>query len=231
MNVTNLEQVTFGVTDVETCRRFWSDFGLSEARQPAGSVFSCRDGSAVVVRRSDDPDLPPSIETGSTLRETTFGVRGVRDLEGIGAELAKDRDVTEDADGTLHAIDPLGFPIAFRVSRRMPAPAPELKFNTPVLAKHLAALVDAYKDNKSIDYGGRGNEAEGRFLERVGGRHARHRGRPPELRHRESRLPDAGGEAAAALVAEVAVVAFLAEEAGVEPAVGALGGVLQARHV
>jgi catechol 2,3-dioxygenase-like lactoylglutathione lyase family enzyme len=131
MNVTNLEQVTFGVTDVETCRRFWSDFGLSEARQPAGSVFSCRDGSAVVVRRSDDPDLPPSIETGSTLRETTFGVRGVRDLEGIGAELAKDRDVTEDADGTLHAIDPLGFPIAFRVSRRMPAPAPELKFNTP----------------------------------------------------------------------------------------------------
>ena len=40
----------------------------------------------------------------------------------------------------------------------------ELKFNTPVLAKHLAALVDAYKDNKSIDYGGRGNEAEGRFL-------------------------------------------------------------------
>jgi catechol 2,3-dioxygenase-like lactoylglutathione lyase family enzyme len=84
-----------------------------------------------VVRRSDDPDLPPSIETGSTLRETTFGVRGVRDLEGIGAELAKDRDVTEDADGTLHAIDPLGFPIAFPRSRRMPAPAPELKFNTP----------------------------------------------------------------------------------------------------
>ena len=42
-------------------------------------------------------------------------------------------------------------------------PEAELKFNTPVLAKHVTALAEAIKD-KSIDYGGRGNEAEGRFL-------------------------------------------------------------------
>ena len=39
----------------------------------------------------------------------------------------------------------------------------ELKFNTPVMAKHVAALAEAIKE-KSLDYGGRGNEAEGRFL-------------------------------------------------------------------
>jgi sn-glycerol 3-phosphate transport system substrate-binding protein len=39
----------------------------------------------------------------------------------------------------------------------------ELKFNTPVMAKHIAALAEAIKE-KSLDYGGRGNEAEGRFL-------------------------------------------------------------------
>src|SRR6476659_8259967 len=39
----------------------------------------------------------------------------------------------------------------------------ELKFNTPVMAKHIAALAEAIKE-KSFDYGGRGNEAEGRFL-------------------------------------------------------------------
>jgi sn-glycerol 3-phosphate transport system substrate-binding protein len=39
----------------------------------------------------------------------------------------------------------------------------ELKFNTPVMAKHIAALAEAIKD-KSVDYGSRGNEAEGRFL-------------------------------------------------------------------
>ena len=36
-----------------------------------------------------------------------------------------------DADGTVHARDPLGFGIAFRVAQRKPVTAPELKFNTP----------------------------------------------------------------------------------------------------
>jgi sn-glycerol 3-phosphate transport system substrate-binding protein len=38
-----------------------------------------------------------------------------------------------------------------------------LEFNTPTMTKHIAALAEAIKD-KSFDYGGRGNEAEGRFL-------------------------------------------------------------------
>jgi len=42
-------------------------------------------------------------------------------------------------------------------------PDAELVFNTPVMTKHIAALAEAIKD-KSFDYGGRGNEAEGRFL-------------------------------------------------------------------
>jgi sn-glycerol 3-phosphate transport system substrate-binding protein len=39
----------------------------------------------------------------------------------------------------------------------------ELKFNTPVMTKHIGALAEAIKD-KSFDYGGRTNEAEGRFI-------------------------------------------------------------------
>src|SRR5437764_6412066 len=42
-------------------------------------------------------------------------------------------------------------------------PDTELKFNTPVMTKHIAALAEAIKD-KSFDYGGRLNEAEGRFV-------------------------------------------------------------------
>jgi sn-glycerol 3-phosphate transport system substrate-binding protein len=42
-------------------------------------------------------------------------------------------------------------------------PDTELVFNTPIMAKHIAALAEAIKE-KSFDYGGRGNEAEGRFL-------------------------------------------------------------------
>src|SRR5215471_11970751 len=124
MNVTNLEQVTFGVADLDACRRFWTDFGLAESRQPEGSVFSCRDGSSIALRRIDDPSLPPAIERGPTSRESTFGVRAASDLAAIAAELTKDRDVVADADGTVHSIDPLGFPIAFRVSRRKPVATP-----------------------------------------------------------------------------------------------------------
>jgi catechol 2,3-dioxygenase-like lactoylglutathione lyase family enzyme len=131
MSVTNLEAVTFGVTDLATCRQFWTDFGLEESVDAGGSVFTAQDGSAVILRSADDPSLPPALETGSTVRETTFGVSSAAALDRIAAELAKDRDVKADADGTLHAIDPLGFPVAFRVSRRKPVAAPELKFNTP----------------------------------------------------------------------------------------------------
>ena len=42
-------------------------------------------------------------------------------------------------------------------------PDAELVFNTPAMAKHIAALAEAIKD-KSFDYGGRLSEAEGRFI-------------------------------------------------------------------
>jgi catechol 2,3-dioxygenase-like lactoylglutathione lyase family enzyme len=131
MPVTNLDSVTFGVDDLDTCRRFWTDFGLAESAAGGAATFSCRNGSTVVLRPIDDPALPPAVEAGATLREAVFGVASTEDLRGIGEELAKDRPVVADSDGTLHAADPLGFRIAFRVARSRAVAAPELKFNTP----------------------------------------------------------------------------------------------------
>jgi sn-glycerol 3-phosphate transport system substrate-binding protein len=42
-------------------------------------------------------------------------------------------------------------------------PDAELVFNTPTMAKHITTLAEAIKD-KSFEYGGRTNEAEGRFI-------------------------------------------------------------------
>ena len=131
MNVTNLDSVTFGVTDLDACRRFWTDFGLVESQEDGATVFSCRNGSSVVLRSAEDPALPPPIEPGATQREATFGVRSPADVTAIARELERDRPVRIDAEGTLHTIDPLGFGIAFRVARRSLVTAPELKFNTP----------------------------------------------------------------------------------------------------
>ena len=131
MNVTNLDSVTFGITDLEACRRFWTDFGLEESRGGDATVFSCRNGSTVVLRDAADPILPQPIEPGATQREAVFGVRDASDVDAIATELTRDRPVHIDAEGTLHTTDPLGFAIAFRVARSTRITAPELKFNTP----------------------------------------------------------------------------------------------------
>ena len=57
MNVTNLDSATFGITDFAACRRFWTDFGLVESRDADATVFSCRNGSTVVLRDAADPTL------------------------------------------------------------------------------------------------------------------------------------------------------------------------------
>jgi catechol 2,3-dioxygenase-like lactoylglutathione lyase family enzyme len=131
MNITNLECATFGVTDLDACRKFWTDFGLAETAAGDATIFTCKNGGMVELRRADDPTLPAPIEPGATQREATFGVRSTADLDAIAAELERDRPVRIDKDGTVHATDPLGFAIAFRVRRSTPITAPELKFNTP----------------------------------------------------------------------------------------------------
>lgn len=131
MRVTNLDSVTYGVHDLEISRRFWSDFGLAAHADGDDLSFAAQDGSTIVLRGADDAGLPPRIEPGSTVREVTFGVATETDLSAIAAELSKDRDVREGADGTIHSYDPLGFAIAFRVARRRPVVAPELRFNIP----------------------------------------------------------------------------------------------------
>ncbi|MEO8465618.1 MAG: VOC family protein [Gammaproteobacteria bacterium] len=131
MNVTNLDSATFGVTDLAICRRFWTDFGLVESQADGATVFTSKNGGTVVLRAADDPALPPPIEPGATQREATFGVASAADLRAIASELERDRPIRIDADGTVHATDPLGFAIAFRVARATRIMAPELKFNTP----------------------------------------------------------------------------------------------------
>lgn len=133
MSITNLEKVTFGVTDMATSVRFWTDFGLAREGDADPDVirFLAQDRSGVELRDANDPALPPAVGPAPTIREATFGVGSKSDLDAVAAELARDREVTEDDEGTIHAVDPLGFPIAFRVSRRQAVTAPQPVFNTP----------------------------------------------------------------------------------------------------
>jgi catechol 2,3-dioxygenase-like lactoylglutathione lyase family enzyme len=152
MRITNLDSATYGVTDLPTSERFWADFGLTlEPADHEGACFSAADGSTIVLRDTDDPALPQRIERGSTLREATFGVTDAMELERVAAELARDRDIRQDSDGTLHTTDSLGFAIAFRVARRRAVRAPELRFNIPGRPDRLNTRGELFKSARPLE--------------------------------------------------------------------------------
>ena len=134
MNQTGIDKVTYGVTDIEKATAFWTDFGLSPVDCENGhTAFAAQNGATVEIRAADDPDLPPPVgeDVDATAREAMFGVKSKDDLVALAAELSKDRDVREDADGSIHAVDPVGFGVAFRVTETKPVVAPEQDVNVP----------------------------------------------------------------------------------------------------
>ena len=129
MAIFRIESLTYGVEDLEAGIRYFEDWGLSlVVRGTRGADFRLPSGQIIQIRQAADKTLPATAEAGSTLREIVWGVDSARSLEAIGAELARDREVTAGADGTLHARDESGFAIAFR---RSAVKAPRKKPGSP----------------------------------------------------------------------------------------------------
>jgi catechol 2,3-dioxygenase-like lactoylglutathione lyase family enzyme len=130
--VTGIDAAVFGAVDVRAAERFLNDWGLRRVRSGSPVArFACVDRSEVIVHEAASPQLPPAIEEGSTLRELVWGVGSRRALQAIAENLARDRSVVEDADGTVHSTDDTGLGIAFRVTRRKALRAPRVEFNAP----------------------------------------------------------------------------------------------------
>lgn len=132
MAILGLERVIFGVDDMATATRFWTDFGLTPlegGRRRA--VFATAENTGVEIRPADDASLPKGLVPGNTAREAIWGVESRADVDAIARELAKDRDVTVDDDGTAHAVDETGFAIGFRVTARTPVACEPTEYNVP----------------------------------------------------------------------------------------------------
>jgi hypothetical protein len=118
MGVYRIEELHYGVEDVEECTRFFSDFGLERSEtEDAGTVFITPVGQRLHLHPADDPTLPRALEQGSTIREVVWGVQSAQEQRELGEALGVDRDVSEDADGTLHTHDHTGFGIGLRVAQ------------------------------------------------------------------------------------------------------------------
>jgi len=123
MAILRIERVVYGVTDIAECSRFFTDFGLTPvagadgtAGQGPATMFRTQAGQEIEIRPFDDPELPAPLEPGSTVREVVWGVDTQEALTALAVDLATDREVRRDPDGSLHTVDETGYGLGFRLA-------------------------------------------------------------------------------------------------------------------
>lgn len=119
MAITGIQSLIYGVEDIATSARFFDDFGLpSVGGDDAVHRFALPEGSQVEIRHRDDPALPASSLVGDGVREVIWGVDTAAALGALAADLARDRDVTIDEDGTAHFLTDFGLAMGLRLFER-----------------------------------------------------------------------------------------------------------------
>lgn len=106
--ITGIEILKFGVEDRAASNKFLADFGLSQSTSDieGADLYQTQNGSKIYLFNCDDNRLPPAIEQGSTLREVTWGVDSLQDLEDLAARLA-DVDGFKRTENTAQCLDPI----------------------------------------------------------------------------------------------------------------------------
>ncbi len=117
MTIQRIESVTYGVTDVAECVRFFTDFGLTlrDDSSPRGAVLETVAGQTVRLLHLLDPSLPPAFEEGPGIREVVWGVDTRQALDALIADLSTDRELRVE-DGVAHTLDDSGFGVGFAVA-------------------------------------------------------------------------------------------------------------------
>lgn len=119
MRIIGPDEMVFGVDDLDACRSFLNDYGLKEQGwTDAGGTFYAIDNTAVTIRSRADASLPKELVSGSTLRQTIYGVEDAATIDEIEAEMLKDREVIRADDGTITFDDDVGFALKFQVTQR-----------------------------------------------------------------------------------------------------------------
>lgn len=141
--ITFLEEVQFGVPDLEKTKQFFKDWNLHVAKDdPDCGVFQTQEGARIVVKRADDPSLPPPAAPGICLRKMVWGVESAKDLDSVAAILADYTSVSRDSEGNVSVNDPTGYALTFQVSTLKKLPPVEMNVNYPGLPVRVNQPID-----------------------------------------------------------------------------------------
>jgi len=129
--ILGVERLVYGVDDLQKCSKFWDDFGLSKIEQnDDGSIFEVQTGSRVVVRRRDDCGVDEWFE-GNGAKLAVWGVDTAESLDRLANNLARDRKVRQDDDGTIVAATDEGIPFGLKVWAKRPVISQPDPVNAP----------------------------------------------------------------------------------------------------
>ena len=161
--IEGIDGITYSTDRWDDAQRFFADWGLKAVSSDATcQVWETLNGAQVQVRRPDDPDLPPPMEAGPTMREVVWGVTDAKALEPISRalQLAPGFEDRRAVDGSLRALDPHGLRLRFQVSakravavsgaptnpwgnvRRIDTPSPIYDHAEPVEIGHVVFFTD-----------------------------------------------------------------------------------------
>ncbi|MEQ5807823.1 VOC family protein [Alteromonas sp. NFXS44] len=150
MNIIGPDYLVFGVDDMSACQQMLKDYGaIVKEESEEGGTYVALDGTGVILRHHDDPQLPPAVAPAPNARETIYGVADQETLDAIKAELGKDRDVAE-RDGVIHSVDDDGYPIGFQITVRHAIDMPHYGINVPGQAPGRAPNVVAAIEDQHI---------------------------------------------------------------------------------
>jgi len=155
MTFIGIDSVVFAADDMKLARRFFTDWGLKKiTATPGATVFETAIGSQVVLYPPGSRRPPPPAAPGLGFRETIWGVSSWRHLKQIANELSRNQDLKVDDDGTIHAIDPNGFGVGFRVWRRKRSLKLEpTEYNSPAARARVDRVAAFYQRARPLRMG------------------------------------------------------------------------------
>ncbi|MDR2060727.1 MAG: glyoxalase, partial [Acinetobacter sp.] len=116
--ITGIEILKFGVEDRAASNKFLADFGLKQSQSDieGTDLYQTQNGSKIYLFDCDDQRLPKAIESGSTLREVTWGLDdAAQDLANLTLRL-NDVDGFQATADMVQCLDPNGMTIRFQKS-------------------------------------------------------------------------------------------------------------------
>ncbi len=118
MQLLGIDEVTFGAKDLDKCRQFFLDWGLSLRTESAQElVFTSLNGCRVVVAHSDKPGVAAGVEPDPTLREVVWGVASNAELDLV-RERLKQQPGFVDLGTRVGCTDPNGLAVRVQVTQK-----------------------------------------------------------------------------------------------------------------